>query len=92
MRVVRGSTPKLSLRGACEVPPSGWSWGGSQIDGASLCHPLSSLLQHLQEGVAADAGSDPTHPLLSLFLRRCLGGDKEEEEGEGRKGERKEDG
>ena len=57
------------------MPPLSLGLGGdSQIDRPSLGHPLSSLLQHLQEGVAADAGSDPTHPLMSLFLRRCLGG------------------
>ena len=44
----------------------------SQVDGALLGDSLAPLLQHLQEGVAADAGTDPLHPLILLLLRAGL--------------------
>ena len=46
--------------------------GCSEVDGSRLGDPLSPLLQHLQEWVPAYAGSDSTHPLLSLLVRACL--------------------
>lgn len=44
----------------------------SQSDRPVLGHALPALLQHLQEGVAGDAGTDSPHPLLLLFLRSRL--------------------
>lgn len=44
----------------------------SQVDGALVGDSLAPRLQHLQEGVAADAGTNPLHPLVLLLLRAGL--------------------
>ena len=49
--------------------------GGSEGDGSGFGDSLPPLLQHLQERVSADAGSDATGPLLSLLFRAGLQGE-----------------